>query len=115
MRSCSLIVSDFRSAPIRTLSRASSKSRSVTSARPQQRGIENIRSIGRRDDDNTGADRKAIHFDEQLIQRLLALFVAQRIAAAAPADRIELVDEHDAGGMAARVLEQLADTRGADA
>ena len=58
---------------------------------------------------------EAVHLDEQLVQRLLALLVAERVAAARTADRVELVDEDDARGVTARVLEQLADARGADA
>ena len=42
-------------------------------------------------------DFEAVHLDEQLVQRLLALFVAERAAAAAAADGVELVDEDDAG------------------
>ena len=58
---------------------------------------------------------EAVHLDEQLVERLLALFVAERAAAAAAADGVELVDEDDAGLVAACVLEQAADARGADA
>ena len=60
-------------------------------------------------------DLEAVHLDEQLIQRLLALFVAERVAAAAAADGVELVDEDDAGLVAAGVPEQPAHARGADA
>ena len=93
---------------------ASDRHLPIEPSRPQQRGIEDVRPIGRRNDDDAGADRKAVHLDEQLVERLLALFVAERVAAAAPADRVELVDEHDARGMTPRILEQLADARGAD-
>src|SRR2546426_11570513 len=41
--------------------------------------------------------------------------MAQRVAAAGTADGIELVDEDDARPVAPRVLEQLPDSRGADA
>ena len=41
--------------------------------------------------------------------------MAERVAAAAAADGVELVDEDDAGLMAARVAEQPADARRADA
>ena len=58
---------------------------------------------------------EAVHLDEQLVERLLALFVAQRVAAAAAADGVELVDEDDAGRVAARVAEQPPNARGADA
>ena len=62
-------------------------------------------------DDDALVAGEAVHLDEQLVQRLLALFVAERVAAAAAADGVELVDEDDAGLVAARVLEQLADAR----
>ena len=87
----------------------------IEAARPQQRRIEDVRPVGRGDDDDALVGREAVHLDEQLVQRLLALFVAERVAAAAAADGVELVDEDDAGGVAARVLEQLADARRADA
>ena len=87
----------------------------IETARTQQRRIENVRPVGRGDDDDALVRGKAVHLDEQLIQRLLALFVAERVAAAAPADRVELVDEDDARVVAARVLEELADSRRADA
>ena len=58
---------------------------------------------------------EAVHLDEELVERLLALFVAERVAAAAAADRVELVDEDDAGLVAAGVLEEAAHARGADA
>ena len=66
-------------------------------------------------DDDALVRREAVHLDEQLVERLLALFVAERVAAAAAADRVELVDEDDAGRVTARVPEQLADARRADA
>ena len=70
---------------------------SIEPAGPQQRRIENVGTIGRRDDDDALVGREAVHLDEQLIERLLALFVAERVAAAAAADGVELVDEDDAG------------------
>ena len=62
-------------------------------------------------DDDALVGREAVHLDEQLVQRLLALFVAERVAAAAAADGVELVDEDDAGRMTPRILEQPADAR----
>ena len=55
--------------------------------------------------------------DEQLVQRLLLLVVAAAagIGAAGAAERVELVDEDDAGRLLARLLEQVAHPRGADA
>ena len=69
----------------------------IEAAGTQQRGIEDVRPVGRGDDDDALVGREAVHLDEQLVQRLLALFVAERVAAAAAADRVELVDEDDAG------------------
>ena len=48
-------------------------------------------------DDDALVRLEAVHLDEQLVERLLALFVAERVAAAAAADGVELVDEDDAG------------------
>ena len=87
----------------------------VEPARPQQRRIEDVRPVGGGDDDDAAVRLEAVHLDQQLVERLLALFVAERAAAAAAADGVELVDEHDARGMAAGVAEQAADARGADA
>src|SRR6202023_3227076 len=87
----------------------------IEPARAQQRRIQNVGTIGRRDDDDALGGSEAVHFHQQLIQRLLTLFVAERLAAAAAAHRVELVDEDDARRMTARVLEQLADARRADA
>ena len=68
----------------------------IEPAGPQQRRIENVGPIRRGDHDDALIGSEAVHLDEQLIQRLLALFVAERVAAAAPSDGVELVDEHDA-------------------
>ena len=87
----------------------------VEQARSQQRRIQDVLSIGRGNDDDARVAFEAVHFDEELVERLLALFVAERVAATAAADRIELVDEDDAGLVAPRILEQPAHTRGADA
>ena len=87
----------------------------IEPARPEQRGIEDVLAVGRRDDDDALVVFEAIHLDEELVERLLALFVAERVAAAAASDGVELVDEDDAGLVAAGVAEQASDPRGADA
>src|SRR5205807_2406837 len=87
----------------------------IEAAGTKERGIQNIRPVGGRDDDDALVLGEAIHLDEQLIEGLFPLLVAQRVAAATAAYRVELVDEHDAGGMTPRVLEQAADARRADA
>jgi hypothetical protein len=59
---------------------------------------------------------EAVHLDEQLVERLLALVVAAAHAGAAvAADGVDLVDEDDAGRVLLALLEQVADARRADA
>ena len=54
----------------------------IEAAGTQQRRIENVGAVGRRDDDDALIGREAVHLDEQLVERLLALFMAERVAAA---------------------------------
>ena len=59
---------------------------------------------------------EAVHLDEELVQRLLALVVAAaETRAAVPTDGVDLVHEDDAGGGLLRLLEEVAHTRGTDA
>ena len=82
----------------------------------QQRVIENVGAVGRRHDDDALVIRKAVHLDEQLVERLLALVVtAAETAAALAADRVDLIDEHDGRGDLLGLVEQIAHTRCADA
>ena len=88
----------------------------VEAARAQQRRIEHVGAVGRGDEDDALVRLEAVHLDEQLVQRLLALVVAAAEAGAAmAADRVDLVDEDDAGRVLLALLEQVADARGADA
>ena len=87
----------------------------IETARTQQRRVEDVCAVGGGDDDDALGLREAVHLDEQLVERLLALLVAERVAAAVAADRVELVDEDDARLVAARFAEQLAHARRADA
>ena len=48
----------------------------IESPRAQQRRIENLRPVGRRHHDHVFVWIEAVHFGEQLIERLLALVVA---------------------------------------
>ena len=88
----------------------------VEPARAQQRRVEDVGPVGGRDQDDVGLDVEAVHLDEQLVQRLLALVVAAAHAGAAvPADGVDLVDEDDRRGVRLGLLEQVADPAGADA
>ena len=88
----------------------------IEAAGAQQRRIEHIGTIGGGDEDDALVRFEAVHLDEQLIQRLLALVVsAAETGAAVTADRVNLVDEDDAGRVLLALLEQIADARRADA
>ena len=88
----------------------------VEAAGAQQRRVEDVGAVGRGDDDHVGVGVEAIHLDQDLVQRLLALVVAAADARAAlPPDRVDLIDEHDAGGVALGLLEEVAHAARADA
>src|SRR5215210_3169671 len=88
----------------------------VEAARAEQGGIEDVGPVRGRDQDDVVLQLEPVHLDEELVQRLLALVVAAAEAGAAmAADRVDLVHEDDARRRLLRLLEQVADTRGADA
>src|SRR5205814_316121 len=82
----------------------------------QQRWVEDLRPIGSRDQYQAGTRVEPVHLDQQLVQGLLLLVVPTESGGAArPAKRVELVDEDDRRRLLPRLLEQIADSRGADA
>ena len=88
----------------------------VEAARAQQRRVEDVGPVRRGDQDDVVLHLEAVHLDEQLVQRLLALVVAAaETRAAMPADGVDLVHEDDARRGLLGLLEQVADARGADA
>ena len=88
----------------------------VEAARPQQRRVEDVGAVRRGDEDDAALDVEAVHLDQQLVQRLLALVVAAaETRAAVPADGVDLVDEDDRGRVRLGLLEQVAHAGGADA
>ena len=88
----------------------------VEAAGPQQRRIEDVGPVGGRDEDDAGARVEPVHFDQQLVQRLLAFVVtAAEAGAALAAHRVDLVDENDARVVLLGLLEQVAHPRRADA
>ena len=73
------------------------------------------RLVARHDDDAL-ARVEAVHLGEELVQRLLALFVAaHRRLDADLAERVELVDEDDARRLGLGLREEIAHARRADA
>ncbi len=88
----------------------------VEAARAQQRRVEDVGPVRGGDQDDAALHVEAVHLDEQLVQGLLALVVAAAEArTAVPADGVDLVDEDDRRGVGLGLLEQVTDTRGADA
>src|SRR3954468_8454306 len=86
----------------------------IEAARAQQRRVEDVGTVGRGDQDDVVLHLEAVHLDEQLVERLLALVVtaAEPGAAVAP-DGVDLVHEDDAGAVLLRLLEEVSHARGA--
>ena len=88
----------------------------IETARPQQRRIEHVRTVGGGDQDDAFVRLEAVHFDQQLVQGLLALVVsAAQAGAAMTAHGVDFIDEDDAGSVLLALLEQVADAACADA
>ena len=88
----------------------------VETARTQQRRIEHVRTVGRGDEDDALIGLEAVHLDEQLVERLLALVIAAAKACAAmAADRVDFVDEDDARRILLGLFEHVAHAACADA
>ena len=72
----------------------------VEAPRPQQGRVEHVGAVRGQHDDRLGAF-EAVHFGQDLVERLLALAVRpgdRHASLAGTADRVELVDEDDRGG-----------------
>jgi hypothetical protein len=68
------------------------------------------------DEDDAALDVEAVHLDQHLVERLLALVVAAAHAGAAvTTDGVDLVDEDDGRSVLLGLLEQVAHPAGADA
>ena len=82
----------------------------------QQRRVEDFRPVGRGEEDHADARIEAVELGKELIERLLLLVVCRRRRRRCGApERVQLVDEDDAGRGLARLIEQVAHARGADA
>src|SRR5690606_11703316 len=83
-----------------------------------QRRVKHLGPVRCRQQHDALARIEAVEFGKELVQRLLLLVMAAAIAArtaASASQRIELVDEDDAGSGLARLLEQIPDPGSADA
>ena len=85
---------------------------SVESAGTHERGIEYIRAVGRRHDDDAVVGLEAVHLDEQLVERLFTLVVAAAEPRAALASHgVDFVDEDYARHAVLRLIEEVAHSR----
>ena len=81
----------------------------VEAARAQERGVEHVGAVRGGHHDDVRVRVEAVHLDEDLVQRLLALVVrAAQARPALPAHRVDLVDEDDAGAVALGLVEEVA-------
>ena len=88
----------------------------VEAARAEQRRIEDVGAVGGGDQDHAVVRLEAVHLDQELVESLLALVVtAAEPCAAMTSDRVDLVDEDDAGRVLLALFEEVADARSADA
>ena len=84
---------------------------SVKAAGTKQRLIQDLRPVGRADDQDTLGRLKSVHLGEQLVQGLFSLLVAAAVLGiAAPADGVDLVDKNDAGRVLVGLLEEVTHT-----
>ena len=82
----------------------------------QQCRIQDVRTVGRSDQDDRLALLKTVHLDQQLVERLLALVVtAAQASSALTSHSIDLIDEDDRRGLGLGLLKEVTHTAGADA
>jgi len=83
---------------------------------PKQGGVQNLRSIGGRQQNDAGTGIKAIEFGQQLVECLfLFVLAAQDTGCPAATKCIQLVDKDDASRSLSCLLKQVPDPCGADA
>src|SRR5271166_2218432 len=82
----------------------------------QQCRIEDLRPVGRAEQDEAARRVKPVEFGEELVQCLVFLVLppADETAASA-AERVQLIDKDNCRRVLARLLEQIAHPGGADA
>src|SRR5688572_21296166 len=87
----------------------------VESAWPQERGVEYVGSVRGGDDDDVGGAVEAVHLNQDLIERLLALIMTTaQTGSTLAANSINLINEDDTRRVALGLIEQVPHTAGAD-
>src|SRR6266853_1922376 len=88
----------------------------IKSSRTQQCWIEHVWPVSSGDQDDALVRFESIHFHQQGIQGLFAFVVATaQSGAAVPSDRVNFVNENDAGRILLALFEQIAHSARADA
>mmetsp|Transcript_23364 Transcript_23364/g.49740 ORF Transcript_23364/g.49740 Transcript_23364/m.49740 type:complete len:223 (+) Transcript_23364:2649-3317(+) len=88
----------------------------IEPARADECLIENIGAVCRSEHDNAVIALEAVHLCEELVHCLLTLIVTlAETRAALPTNRIDLVDENDAGGRFLCICKEVPHPRGTDA
>ena len=88
----------------------------VKAAWAKQRRVKNVGPVGGRDQDDVVLHFEAVHLDQQLVERLLALVVtAAHAGTTVTADRVDFVHEDDARAVLLGLFEQVTDPACADA
>src|SRR5205085_10121834 len=101
---------NFQNAFAATNVRTRNDDATIETAGSQQGGIEHIGPVGRGDQNDAVVRFEAVHFDQQLVQRLFAFVVsAAETGATMAADCVDLVDEDDARRVLFALFEQVAD------
>ena len=81
----------------------------VKAAGTQQRLVQHLGPVGGGQNNDALGGVKAVHFSQQLVQRLLPLVVAAHAGVAGLADGVDFVDKDDGRGHFAGLLEQVPD------
>ena len=85
----------------------------VKTSRTQQGRVKHIRTVCRRNHNNTFIDLKSVHFHKQLVKRLLPFIVTpSKSCAAAASHRINFVNEDDARGVFFPLHEHIPNSAG---
>src|SRR5215204_1349013 len=89
---------------------------SVKTSGPKKRRVKNVRTVRRSHQNNAVVRLETVHFDQKLVQRLLAFIMpAAEAGTAMTSDSVDLVDKDYARCVLFALLEQIADTARTDA
>src|SRR6266567_779580 len=88
----------------------------VETSRSQQGRIEHVRAVRGGKDDNGLIGLEAIHFHQQLLQRLFPFIIAgeSRCSTTRAPNRVDFIDKYDAGSVLLGLLKEIAHAAGPD-